>query len=262
LTRRDPGVQHVGEAEVPRVFGLWKKWKRRRLAGEPFPEAWLPILERRVPFFREIEGPMRERFLTFVKIFAREKDFVGAGGFEIDDEVRVVVSAAAVRLVLHLGLSRYDRLREILVYRQAFRRPGEEDWVLGESHTWGTVVLAWTSVVQGLANQEDGHDTATHEFAHVLDRAGGDFDGTPELRAGDHYRPWALVMTENFLALRRGTRRARRVLRHYGATNEAEFFAVATEAFFEKPDQMREHTPDLYAELARFYHWDPAARAE
>jgi hypothetical protein len=223
------------------------------------PEAWLPHLERRVPFFGEIEGPLRERFLNHLKVFAWEKDFVGAGGQEIDDEVRVVISAAAVRLVLHLNLSYYDRLSEIIVYPEAFRRPGGETWILGEAHSWGTVVLAWQSVLLGLANQADAHDTATHEFAHVLDRAGGAFDGTPELRARAHYRPWAQVMTRNYLALRRGARRARKVLRQYGATNEAEFFAVATEAFFEKPQQMREQTPDLYAELARFYHREPAS---
>jgi Mlc titration factor MtfA (ptsG expression regulator) len=243
------------------MFGLLRKLRRRRHRKKPFPESWLRHLERRAPFFRELESPLRERFLDDVKVFAWEKDFVGAGGFEIDDEVRVVVSAAAVRLVLHLDISYYDRLREILVYPEAFRRPGEEEWILGEAHTWGTVVLAWQSVVLGLANEKDGHDTATHEFAHVLDRAGGAFDGTPELRARAHYRPWAQVMTRNYLALRRGRRRARKVLRKYGATNEAEFFAVATEAFFEKPDQMREHTPELYAELRRFYHWDPADEA-
>jgi Mlc titration factor MtfA (ptsG expression regulator) len=88
--------------------------------------------------------------------------------------------------------------------------------------------------------------------------AGGAFDGTPELRARAHYRPWAQVMSRNYLALRRGARRARKVLRRYGGTNEAEFFAVATEAFFEKPHQMRKHAPELYAELQRFYRWDPA----
>ncbi len=217
------------------------------------PEAWLTHLERRVPFFRDIEGPLRERFLTQLKVFAWEKAFIGAGGQEIDDEVRVVVSAAAVRLVLYLDVSYYDRLTEIIVYPEAFRRPGEETWILGEAHTWGTVVLAWKSVLLGLANQKDAHDTATHEFAHVLDRAGGAFDGTPELRASAHYRPWAQVMTRNYLALRRGGTRARKVLRQYGATNEAEFFAVATEAFFEKPQQMQRHTPDLYVELKQFY---------
>ena len=242
-----------------RVFGLFRKLARRRIARRPFPEAWLSHLERHVPFFGALEGPLRERFLTHVQVFAHEKDFIGAGGLAIDDEIRTVVSAAAVRLVLHLDISCYNRLSEIVVYPQAFRRHGEEGWTLGEAHTWGTVVLSWQDVLQGLANAKDGRDTATHEFAHVLDRATGAFDGTPELRAGAHYRPWALVMTRNYLALRRGGRRARKVLRRYGATNEAEFFAVATEAFFEKPHQMRKHTPDLYAEFQRFYRWDPAA---
>ena len=240
------------------MFGLFKRLSRRKLAQQPLPEAWLPHLERRVPFFRDLEGPLRERFLTDLKVFAWEKDFVGAGGQAIDDEVRVVVSAAAVRLVLHLDLSYYNRLSEIVVYPEAFRHPGEETWILGEAHTWGTVVLAWKSVVLGLANQEDAHDTAAHEFAHVLDRAGGAFDGTPELRARAHYRPWAQVMTRHYLALRRGAGRARKVLRQYGATNEAEFFAVATEAFFEKHEQMRKQSPDLFAVLERFYRRRPA----
>jgi Mlc titration factor MtfA (ptsG expression regulator) len=247
----------VAEAEETWVFGLWKKWKRHRLAREPFPEAWLLYLERRVPFFDALSSEERERFLGQLKVFAREKTFVGADGFVIDDEVRVVVSAAAVRLVLHLDLSWYDRLDEVIVYPKAFRRPGEETWILGEASRTG-VALAWTSVLQGLANQEDGHDTATHEFAHALDVADGAFDGTPDLHADAHYRPWAQVMARSYLSLQRGKGRVRKVLREYGATNEVEFFAVATESFFEKPRQMREHTPDLYAELVRFYRHDPA----
>ena len=243
------------------MFGLFRALRRRRLRKQPFPEGWLQPLDAHVPFFASMNGEPRERFLEQLKLFAWEKDFVGAGGFEITDEVRVVVSAAAVRLTVHLDVSYYDRLTEIVVYPEAFRKPGDEEWVLGEAHDWGTVVLAWQSVLLGLANQADGHDTASHEFAHVLDRAGGAFDGTPELRAHAHYRPWAQVMTKNYLALRRRGRRARKVLRRYGATNEAEFFAVATEAFFEKPEQMAKHTPDLYAELARFYGTDPVGGA-
>ncbi len=240
------------------VFGLFRKWRRHRLGKRPFPEAWHAHLERRVPFVSGLEESVRERFLRQLKIFVWEKAFIGAGGFEIDDEVRVVIASAAIRLVLHLDLSYYDRLTEIIVYPSAFQRPGGDVWILGEAHAWGTVVLSWDSVVLGLANPHDGHATAAHEFAHVLDRAGGAFDGTPELRARADYRPWAHVMSRNYLALRRGGSRARKVLRQYGAQSEAEFFAVATEAFFEKPRQMREQTPDLYAELQRFYRWDPA----
>ncbi len=240
------------------MFGLVRRWRRRRWVKRPFPADWLPPLEEHVGFYGALDGDERARFLHFVKCFVWEKHFIGAGGLEVDDEVRVVVAAAAVRLVLHLGLSYLDRLTEIVVYPGAFRRPDSDQVILGEAHDWGTVVLSWEDVLHGLGNPHDGHDTATHEFAHVLDRAGGAFDGTPELRAREDYRSWALIMSRHFLGLRGRKRRRRSVLRRYGATNEAEFFAVATEAFFEKPQQMYEQMPDLYEELSRFYGWDPS----
>jgi hypothetical protein len=241
------------------VFGLFKRWRRRRLARRPFPEAWYAHLERHVPFYGQLPESLRLRFLEMLKIFAREKHFEGARGLEMTDEMRVVVSAAAIRLVLHLDLSYYDRLTEIVVYPFDYRHPGEDDFaVFGEAHRFGTVVLSWPAVLRGLKDPHDGGDTATHEFAHVLDAADGDFDGAPILRHSDAYRPWAQVMKRHFDALGRGERAESRVLRDYGATNPAEFFAVATEAFFEKPRQMREHMPDLYAQLHGFYGFDPA----
>lgn len=236
------------------MFGLFRRWRRARLARRPFPAAWRVHLQQRVPFYQRLDEPQRERLETLTKVFVWEKYFIGAGGQEITDEIRVVIGACAARLVLHLDLSYYDNLTEILVYPSAYHHPGETDGVvLGEAHTWGTVVLSWDSVLAGLANPRDGHDTATHEFAHVLDIADGSFDGTPELRQGDDYRPWATVMSGHYQGLQRGRRKERKVLRDYGATNEAEFFAVATESFFEKPTQMQKQTPDLYAEMQRFY---------
>jgi hypothetical protein len=222
------------------------------------PPEWLGYLERRVPFFGELPPEPRQRFLEQLKVFAWEKEFIGAGGFSITDEVRVVVSATAVRLVVHLDLSYYDRLREVIVYPDAFRIPDRTGVVLGEAKHWGTVILSWQSVLAGLRDPHDGHSTATHEFAHVLDREDGAFDGTPQLRQYSHYRAWASVMGEHFHKLRQGQRSERQVLDDYGGLNEAEFFAVATESFFEKPRQMREKTPELYEELKRFYGWDPA----
>lgn len=238
--------------------GLFRTLRRRRLLRRPFPPEWLGYLEQRVPFFQELAPPLRERFLEQLKVFAWEKEFIGAGGFSITDEVRVVVAATAVRLVVHLDLSYYDRLREVIVYPDAFRIPDRTGVVLGEAKHWGTVILSWQSVLAGLRNPHDGHSTATHEFAHVLDREDGAFDGTPQLRRYSHYRAWASVMGEHFLKLRQGQRLERQVLDDYGGLNEAEFFAVATESFFEKPQQMRDKTPDLYEELKRFYGWDPA----
>jgi Mlc titration factor MtfA (ptsG expression regulator) len=240
------------------MSGFLNKLKRKRLARRPIPEKWLTILEESVPFYPRISGEMRRRFLETLKIFIWEKYFIGAGGMVITDEVRVVIAACAVRLVLHLDLSYYDRLSEIVVYPYVYRHLDEEVAILGEARNWGTVVLSWPAVLQGLASPKNGHETATHEFAHVLDRADGVFDGTPKLRARADYRPWAEIMSRHYLGLQKGDPIEGRVLRQYGATNEAEFFAVATESYFERPQLMKELIPDLYAELQAFYGGDPA----
>ena len=223
----------------------------------PLPADWTGWLEARVPFFSALTVEERERFLRYLKAFVWSKHFFGAGGLELTDEHRVVIGAAAVRLVLHLDLSYYDRLTEIVVYPHAYRHPDRTGAVLGEAQSWGTVVLSWPAVLNGMDDPKDGHDTALHEFAHVLDVADGSFDGTPELHRFGDYRSWAMVMSDAYLDLQRDAGRRRTVLREYGATNEAEFFAVASETFFEKPRQLREKAPDLYEELKSFYQVDP-----
>lgn len=239
---------------------IFRYLRRRKSRKRELPPAWLGYLEEHVSFFADLEGEQRERFLEYLKIFVWEKYFIAAGGMEITEEVQVVIAAAAVRLVVHLDISEYNRLTEIIVYPSHYHHPDDDEAVVfGEAHSWGTVVLSWDAVLQGLHNPNDGHDTATHEFAHVLDGNDGSFDGTPDLRAHDHYRPWATVMSDHYLKLQKRGKKQRKVLRSYGATNEAEFFAVATESFFEKPEQMKKRTPDLYDELQRFYGFDPAA---
>ncbi len=238
------------------IVGWWRRRRRRRVRGEPFPPAWLEILARNAPFVARLDAADRARLLGDVQVLVAEKHFIAAGGMEITDEVRVTIAAAAARLVIHLDVDRYDDLTEIVVYPSAYRHPGADPAdgaVLGEAHAWGVVVLAWDAVLAGMRNPGDGHCTAVHEFAHVLDRADGAFDGAPELHASEHYRPWATIMQHGFDRLRRRDRTLRRVLREYGATNEAEFFAVATEAFFERPGDLRRRAPALYAELERFY---------
>jgi hypothetical protein len=240
------------------MFDFLRPLQRHFLRRRPFPPEWLGYLERRVPFFPKLEPALRQTFLDKLKLFIWQKEFIGAGGFTMTDEVRVVVAATAVRLVLHLDIAYYDRLREVIVYPEAFRIPERTGVILGEAKHWGTVILSWEAVLAGLRNPSDGRETAAHEFAHVLDRADGAFDGTPRLREYSHYRAWASVMGEHYERLHQGKRRERQVLDEYGTLNEAEFFAVATESFFEKPRQMREKTPELYEELRRFYGEDPA----
>jgi len=241
------------------LLRAWRRRRRRAVRARPVPASWSEILARNAPFVARLDASMRARLYADMHVLLAEKYFIGAGGLEITEEIRVTIAATAARLIGNLDVSLYDDLTEIVVYPGAYRHPDRatDTAVLGEAHQWGLVVLSWQAVLDGLRDPTDGRDTAVHEFAHVLDRESGAFDGTPSLRAHDHYRAWATVMTRHFEALRRGD--GDPVLRDYGAINEAEFFAVATEVYFECPEQLRARAPDLYAELARFYGSPTAA---
>ena len=237
-----------------------RDWKRRRLSRRARPERWDVIAARHFPFMERMDAKERERFWTHLKVFVWEKHWFGVRGLEVTEEMKVTIAGLAARLSRNLRLDVYDRLTEIIVYPSTFRVPGMDGVaVLGEASSWGTVLLSWDAVRNGLADPEDGHDTSMHEFAHVLDYGDGWFDGTPVLHRRADYEAWSRVLGEHYARLRGGDGRG--VLRDYGATNEAEFFAVATEAFFERPDALRRKTPDLYEELRRYYKVDPARKS-
>lgn len=234
------------------VFSWLRSRKRRRLAARPFPDAWRAILAaKRFP----VDDPV---FLEHVHVFALEKEWVGVGGLVVTDEMKVVVSAAAARLSRHLSIDVYDDLGTIVLHPGSIAKTEDGNGrILGQAHRLGAVSLSWDAVKHGIANPSDGHDTTLHELAHVLDVADGDFDGTPEVEIDTlaERRGWARACAAAFVRLRADG--AKGVMREYGATNEAEFFAVATEVFFEKPRHLHRREPALYAALVGFYGFDP-----
>lgn len=241
------------------IFAALRWLERRRLLARPLPEAWRSLAEERFTFLGDLPDDERARFFDHLKVFIGRVHWEGASGLVVDDEMRVVVGGAAARLARNLPLSVYDHLTTIVLYPSHYKHEDKDGIIFGEANRWGAVVLSWDAVEHGLQNPRDGHDTALHELAHVLDVADGAFDGTPILDDGD-YRGWASAFSKHYLALKDRPGRRRALLRDYGATNEAEFFAVATEAFFEKPEQMKKRAPDLYEELKGFYRIDPASR--
>ena len=230
--------------------------KRQRLMEEPFPEHWRTILIKRVPFWRQWSPERRAEAEPMVYAFAGEHQMKGVQGLELTEEMRVIISACAVRPVLRLGLDYYDHLGTIVVY--PFERlsvPEHGDNVLGVAHSHGVVVLSWPAVERGLRKPHDGLDTALHEFVHILDLANGSMNGEPPLRDPKDLNPWARVLGRRFEGMQRG---APSPLRDYAAVNPAEFLAVASEHFFERPKELKRKLPDLYLQLERFYGWDPA----
>jgi hypothetical protein len=245
--------------------------RRRRVRSEPFPAAWRAILRRRVPYYRRLPAHLQSRLRKHVQVFLDEKRFVGCAGQEITDEVRVTIAAQACLLLLNQPTHYFHKLREILVYPGAFiveRLRFEPSGVLqeqrralsGESWTGGQVILSWEDVLDGAAIDDDGRNVVIHEFAHQLDQAKGYANGAPSLAHRARYARWSQVMAAEFATLRqRAALGIPSLLNEYGASDPAEFFAVASEVFFEQPAPMAAEHPALYAELAAFYRLDPAA---
>ena len=245
--------------------------RRKQATSVPFPKEWDAILARHFPMDARLPEADRAELRRRIQIFIAEKHFEGLGGLEMSDEIRVTIAAQACLLLLHRGETDYPGLLSILVYPTAYEadsvtRGGggivtEERQVrLGESWHSGAVVLSWDDVLVGAADWHDGHNVVLHEFAHQLDMETNVADGAPLLPRRSMYVAWARVLGTEYEHLQRDVaRRHRSVMDAYGATNPAEFFAVATETFFEKPLRLREKHPELYEQLKEFYRQDPAA---
>ncbi len=251
------------------MFGFFKRRRRKRLRSAPFPPGWLEIIERNVRLYRHLPDADRDELRGLVQIFLAEKHFEGCGGLELTDEIKVTIAASACLLLLHRDTDIYPRLITILVYPSAYvartRNPigvlalEGQAIKLGESWSSGVVILSWDDVLAGASDIRDGRNVVLHEFAHQLDREDGWVDGAPPLEQRSPYVTWARVLGAEYERLQRASRLGRStVLNEYGAKNPAEFFAVATECFFEKPHVLRTRHPELYEELRSFYRQDPA----
>jgi len=257
------------------AVGLWiaymlmarRRARRRRLAfTAPFPEEWTQILRENIPPYAKLSTELRQELHQDINLFLAEKTFEGSGGLTITDEIRVTIAAQACLLLLNRKDSSYPKLDSVVVYPSAYVAGGQglfnrgegQSVRLGESWGSGTVVLSWDHVKKGVFNFRDGHNVTMHEFAHQLDQEDGAADGVPILERRSAYSSWATVFSREFEQLqRKGRKKKRNVLDSYGATNPAEFFAVATESFFEKPAQLQKKHPELYAELLKYYKTNP-----
>ncbi len=253
------------------ALALWiPRFRLRRALAASFPEEWVGILEHNIGIYPNLPMPLRIQLRQLIKQFLYQKHFSGAGGLQVTDEMRVTIAAQACMLQLNRDSGLYSRLKYIVVYPSAFvvtRDEWDESGVvsrgrkgmLGESWQSGKVILAWDNVLHGARNFVDGRNVVLHEFAHQLDSETGSADGAPLLAGASSYRSWAGTLSGEFADLQNDARYGKKsLLDHYGATNPAEFFAVATETFFEKPRQMEEHHRELFEVLRSYYRIDPA----
>lgn len=252
------------------MFDFFRDRRRKAICERPFPPDWSATLLETVPYFQRLAVDDQDKLRDLIQIFIEEKRFEGCGGLDIDDEIRVTIAAQACILILRHDDDIYPDLEVILVYPSTYvdRRPRtveggivieEPEARLGESWSRGVVVLAWDAVLRGASDARDGKNVVFHEFAHQLDTEDGAADGAPVLERRAAYGPWARVLGVAYEGLVRDDAEGNKTLIDtYGAKNPAEFFAVVTESFFERPRALRARHPALYEQMRAFYRQDPA----
>ncbi len=245
------------------------RWRLRRVLARPLAPAQLGWIERNVDQYRGMAPDLQQQLQRLTKQFLHEKTFVGCAGLEVTEEMRVTIAAQACLLLLNRPTRVYPGLHAVLVYPGAFLVPRKEadeagvvtetrQDLLGESWGDGRVILSWEHVRRAGLPPEGTHNVVLHEFAHQLDSESGSNNGAPFLGSAERYRSWSETLGRDFALLRRDTVWGYRdVLDPYGATNPAEFFAVATETFFEQPHALAAGHPALYAEFQAYFRVDP-----
>ncbi len=250
-------------------YPTYRHKKRQQLSlMTPFPASWRKILRNNWPIYRKLPADLQIKLKKHIQLFLLEKQFVGCEGLVITDEMRVLIAAQACLLSLQRPLPQYPNLQTILLYPAAFIVNADttnagvvtssQQTRLGESWQQGQIVLSWPHSKAGAQDATDGHNLVFHEFAHQLDQENGPANGAPTLRDTSHYQNWSAEFSKAFTELQQQLQMQQTpFLDAYAATNPAEFFAVATEAFFEQPQAFQQVYPALYRLLKGFYQLDP-----
>ena len=262
---------------VSSMFHWLRDHRRAEMRERPFPPEWESVVQANVAHYCMLDNAERAELHSMIQVFLEEKHWEGCGGLELTDEIRVTIAAQACLLQLRLPHDYYRNVQSILIYpstvvppeRQAgvFERGGSlvsaPVPLLGQAFVQGPVILVWDAVLHGARHPEQGHNVVYHEFAHKLDMLDGVADGTPPLVDREQLALWVDVCSREFLRLRSLAEMGHKTfLDAYGAKNEAEFFAVATEEFFDRPLALQAHALDLYRVLMAYYHQDPAERVK
>jgi Mlc titration factor MtfA (ptsG expression regulator) len=249
--------------------------RRKKLTEAPFPPLWEDIIRRNVAHYCTLDDAERAHLRALIQVFIAEKHWEGAGGLELTDEIRVTIAAEACLLLLGLPHNYYQNVESIIVYPSTVVPPQRktgffentlmpvelEPPIIGQAFRQGPLIIIWDAALRDGRHPESGHNVIYHEFAHKLDMLNGAADGTPPLRDRAEYRDWVKTCSREYLRLKHDIEEGKKsFLNAYGAINEAEFFSVATEQFFNQPRLMIEHAPDLYRVLREYYRQDPVKR--
>ncbi len=246
---------------------MWgRSYDREELLSQPFPESWEACLRENVYHFRHLNDDERACLRNDARLLVAEKNWEGCGGLKLTDKIKLTVAGQAGLLLLGIEHDVFSRVKSVLIYPSTFLIPGGawmDDPELGygadgEAVYRGPVILSWDNVLAEGQDPSSGENLVIHEFAHQLDSCDGEFNGTPLLATAEFDKRWRKVMAAEYNRLRRDLDEEREtVLGDYAATNESEFFAVASERFFTVPKRLRKSNPALYELLKEYYGSDP-----
>ena len=244
--------------------------RRRKAIEAPFPDTWHQILDDDMGHWNWLDDDERSRLERLIKGFLVDKRFEWANGLTESDEIKVLVAGSACLLILGLEQAYYRDVASIIMYPSSVVVQGKRSAperghletesivpILGEASLHGPMVIAWDAAKRSAAHPHSGHNVIYHEFAHKIDMADGSADGQPPMNIVLR-DTWEEICSREYEAVREDTNDD--LLRGYAGVNRAEFFAVATEIFLDRPIDMETHKPDLYGVLQGFYQQDPAAR--
>lgn len=247
------------------MFNWFKNRRRKSILRKPWPPAWSSILEDNVGHYKGLSQVEKTKLQAITMIIISEIHWEAHGGLAMSDEIKVTIAGTAALLLLGVNNFYFDHVNTIIVFPHPIRRETQDGLIAGqESHhageAWqnGQVVLSWQDVVSDSRDPFDGRNLVIHEFAHCLDGLDGEMGGSLTFNDSATTQRWHEVCNAEFEALARAAENGQEtLLDHYGATNLAEFFAVASETFFEKPRQLKEEHSELFELLVKYYQLDP-----
>ena len=243
------------------IFGWFKKRRRKKILAQPIPESWALHLNRNVRLTWDLPPAEMERLRKLSQVFVAEKHWEGCEGLDVTEEMKVTVAAQACLMLLGVEGFYFDNVSTVLIYPRTIVRNSTDGSPMhraGEAWQGGPIVLAWDSTLRGGRNEDDGKNVVIHEFAHALDGLDGEMGGNIVFDDEETASNWQQLVKVEFSELCQAKDQGRRtLLDHYGATNPAEFFAVASETFFEQPHELRDEHTELFRMLKLYFKVDP-----
>lgn len=246
-------------------FIAWQVWSlvirpkkaRKAYLKKSFPAEWSKILGREVSFYARLNRAEKKRFELLVRTFLAHVKISGIKT-DITATDQLLIGAAAIIPLFKFNIARYPNLKEVVLYPNHFdanyQLEGKGRTILGmvgNRHLNQTILLSKKALHHGFKNDRDGRNTAIHEFIHLIDAWDGSIDGIPEtLMTNEAVGPWLEIIREKTGGIQQ---RKIKDINPYAAEKPAEFFAVASEYYFENPEKLQKHHPKLFDKLTSFF---------